>query len=375
MIYFDNAATSWPKPSETKEEVFKALERFGANPGRGSYGFAKKTKAYLEDARKEIAEFLGIYPYENLIFTSGNTMSSNIVVNHYKKRKGNVLYTAAEHNSIIRSVKSAESAESGSTNIDLCKNTNKGLKAFESESEENVKLIAVNHASNVFGAIQPIEKVIKLANYKKIPILGDLAQTAGIITFSPTKEGLDFASYAGHKSLLGYGGIGCLYVRNPEQLNPLIYGGTGTFSHIAEQFSVSPSGFEAGTVNMIGIASMLGGIRYIKKKGINKIREHELNLTEYFIKGLKRIPKAVVYEFRALPRVPVVSLNIENRMPGEVAMILEKKANICVRAGLHCAPDAHRTIGTLAKGTVRFSFGPFNTISEIDTALSVLADI
>ena len=372
IIYFDNAATSWPKPPETKEEVFKAMERFGANPGRGSYRFAMDTKEYLESARKEIAEFLGVYPHENLIFTAGNTMSSNIVINHYKNEPGNVLYTGAEHNSIIRSVKTAETAENKTISIDILKNTKDGLKRFERESEGKVKLAVVNHGSNVLGAIQPLAEVIKIANRKNIPILGDMAQTAGLIPFSPTEAGLDFASYAGHKSLLGYGGIGCLYVRNPQQLKPLIYGGTGTLSHVAEQFSVAPSGFEAGTVNILGVASLLGGIRYIKKIGMNKIREHELGLTEYFLKGLKEIPRIKVYHFSDLPQLPVVSLNVEGKMPGEVALYLEKQAGICVRAGLHCAPDAHKTVGTLAKGTVRFSFGHFNTYAEIDTALNVL---
>lgn len=375
MIYFDNAATSWPKPPETKNEIIRVMESYGANPGRGAYPFAKDTLDYMEGARAEIANFLEIKPADHLIFTGGNTESANVVLRSLLETGDHLVYTSLEHNATGRPIHLLEKQGIQTTMIPISGDEEKDLIAIEKSIRKNTKLFVINHGSNVLGYLEPLEKIIALAKRYNILVFADMAQTAGIIPFFAAASGIDFIAYAGHKSLLGYGGIGLLYIREPQRLKPFIYGGTGTLSHLIDQPSIVPTGFEAGTRNLIGIGSLLGGIRYIKKRSIEDICNHELALTDKFLKGLKELPHIRVYLLNSKTELPVVSLNIKNMDPGKVALALAEKKDICVRAGLHCAPFAHDTIGTKAYGTVRFSFGPFNKKEEVDEALNVLESI
>jgi cysteine desulfurase family protein len=373
MIYFDNAATSYPKPKEVKEEVIYVMDHCGANPGRGGYEFAKRTSQYMEEARKEIADFLNIIPSKNLLFTSGATEGANIVLKSCLSKGEHLLYTGAEHNATSRPVKWLETAGIKTTKVPVSGNKITDLRAFERLIQNNTRLFVVNHGSNVFGYIQPLTEIIALAKRYGILVFADMAQTAGFLDYDIAASGIDFACFAGHKSLMGYGGVGLLYVRDPYLLKPLIYGGTGSMSHLLNQPPVLPSGFEAGTHNLIGIGSLLGGVRYLKKQTIAAVREHERELSNQFLSGVKNMSHITIYDMaKDEERLPVVSLNIKDHAPGDVAGQLEKRAGICVRAGLHCSPTAHETIGTLATGTVRFSFGAFNSKLEVDAALNVL---
>ena len=370
MIYFDNAATSWPKPCETKSEVLNVMERYGANPGRGAYPFAKETAAYMESARRELADFLGVTP-EHLIFTSGNTESANLVLKSALRPGEHLIYTSLEHNAVRRA---AHYLAKNGAEITMVSGGDAEtlLRETENAIRENTRLIAVNHGSNVTGAVQPLAEAAKLGAKHGIPVFGDLAQTAGVLDFSPEKAGLAFAAYAGHKSLLGYGGVGALYVRDPLSLRPLLHGGTGILSYLKDQPRIVPGGFEAGTRNLLGVGSLLGGVRYIKKRSMAKIREHETELAEFFAGELKKMPHIRVYRREGTFSLPVVSLNVAGMSGDQVASYLARKGDICVRAGLHCAPDAHAALGTEHWGTVRFSFGPFNTIAEAEEGLRLL---
>lgn len=375
MIYFDNAATSWPKPSETKEEMRRVMENFGANPGRGAYTFAKETLAYMEEARAEIADFLGVIPPRHLIFTSGNTESANFVLKTCLHQGDHVIYTSLEHNAVLRPLKFMEKQGVSLTMVPFSPDKDAFLSHLEGAIQNNTRLIAVNHGSNVFGAVLPLREIIDMAKQNRLLIFTDMAQTAGFLDFPVSIEGLDFAAFAGHKSLMGYGGIGLLYIRDPKTLSPFIHGGTGSMSHLTNQPSILPAGFEAGTRNLAGIGSLLGGVRFLKRRGLPRIREHERLCYRRFKEGLKRLSHIEVYDFESDDHLPVISFNVKDMFPGEVALALDKKAGICGRAGLHCAPLAHQTIGTLNRGTIRFSFGPFNTAEEIDKALNVLDTI
>ena len=375
MIYFDNAATSWPKPEETRSEMLRVMERFGANPGRGAYAFAKETSAYMESARKEIADFLGVIPHRHLIFTGGNTESANVVIKSCLSPGDHAVCTSMEHNAVYRPLKWMERRGVALTVVPYSPKKETFLSALESSLKKNTRLIAVNHGSNVFGAVTPLGDIIDLGKKYNIPVFADMAQTAGYLDFPVSVEGLDFAAFAGHKSLLGYGGVGLLYIRNPKNLSPLLHGGTGSMSHLSDQPPVLPSGFEAGTRNLAGIGSLLGGIRYLKKRGLDSIREHEMKCFHRFRQGLMSLSQVELCDFDVPEHLPVISFNIKDMFPGEVATALDKKAGICIRAGLHCAPLAHQTMGTLDRGTVRFSFGPFNTEEEVDLALNILNDI
>lgn len=376
MIYFDNAATSHPKPKEVQAEVVNVMEHFGANPGRGGYAFAKETSQYMETARKEIADFLSIRPYKNLLFTSGATEGANVVLKSCLKKGEHLIYTGAEHNATGRPVKWLQSAEIQVSKVPVSGKKETDLKAFEGLIRNNTRLFVVNHGSNVFGYIQPLAEIIALAKRYGILVFADMAQTAGYLDLEIAASGVDFACFAGHKGLMGYGGIGLLYVRDPTLIRPLLHGGTGSMSRLLNQPAVLPSGFEAGTRNLLGIGSLLGGVRHLKKRTLVAVREHEKALAKRFLDGLRELPQAIVYDVGAEQcRLPVVSLNIRDHAPGDVAAELEKRANICVRAGLHCAPLAHETIGTTAAGTVRFSFGVFNCEAEVDVALNALSSL
>ena len=375
MIYFDNAATSWPKPSETKEEMLRAAERYGANPGRGGYAFAKETSAYMESARKEIADFLGVIPSRHLIFTGGNTESANLVIKSCLRPGDHAICTSMEHNAVYRPLKEREKHCVELTEIPYSRDKETFLGSMEAAIKPNTRLIAVNHGSNVFGAVTPLREVIDLAKKYRIPVFADMAQTAGFLDFPAAAEGLDFAAYAGHKGLLGYGGIGLLYIRDPQIVSPLIHGGTGSLSRLTNQPRILPSGFEAGTRNLIGIGALLGGVRYLKKRGLASVREHEMNCYRRFREGLRALNHIEIYEADLREHLPVISFNVKDLPPAAVALALDQKAGICGRAGLHCSPSAHRVIGTEQRGTLRFSFGPFNTAEEVDIALNVLNDI
>ena len=372
MIYFDNAATSWPKPPETKKEMLRAAERYGANPGRGGYSFAKETSAYMESARKEIADFLGVIPSRHLVFTSGNTESANIVIKSCLKPGDHALCTSMEHNAVYRPLKEMEKRGVELTEVPYSSDQEIFLGSIEEALRKNTRLIAINHGSNVFGALNPLSEITATAKKYGIPVFADMAQTAGFLDFQSSVEGLDFAAYAGHKGLLGYGGVGLLYIRDPQTVSPLLHGGTGSLSRLTNQPSILPSGFEAGTRNLIGIGALLGGVRYLKKRGLASVREHEMNCYQRFREGLRALPHIETYEADLREHLPVISFNVKDLSPAAVASALDQKGGICSRAGLHCAPAAHRVIGTEQRGTIRFSFGPFNTAEEVDFALNVL---
>ena len=375
MIYFDNAATSWPKPMETKKEVWNVMEHYGANPGRGAYLPAKKASEYMEQSRKEIAEFLGISKPEHLIFTGGDTESSNVVLKGSIKAGDHVIFSSLEHNATLRPLKAMEKRGVQLSLWKISGRTEEDLEKLESLIRNNTKMIVACHGSNVTGTLQHLKKIVSLAKNYGIMVFADMAQTAGILNTSVEEIGVDFASYAGHKSLLGYGGIGLLYIKDPEFAEPLIHGGTGFMSHLLNQPKILPSGFEAGTRNMLGIGSLRGGICYIRKRGMKTIWEHEQMLTDHFRKELKFLTQVRVYDPVSEERLPVVSLNVADYAPDDVASYLSEQGEVCVRSGLHCAPEAHEEIGTLDRGTVRFSFGPFNTVSEVDRACDLLESI
>ena len=375
MIYMDNAATSWPKPEETKREIEKVMEKFAANPGRGAYPLAKGAAKYLKTARKEIADFLGIDHSEHLIFTSGNTESANIVLKSFLKPGDHLIYTSSEHNAVRRPIYDLSKKGVAATMVDVCAEEEQFLERIKKAFCGNTKLLVINAGSNVTGHLNPLTRAAEIAKKRNIRVYADMAQTAGIINISPRETNVDFMGYAGHKGLNGFGGIGALYVRDPSLLNPLILGGTGKLSYLKNQAGYLPEGFEAGTQNLIGIGGMLGGIRYIKKQGRNRICEHEAELTSYFLEELKKMDHIKVYRFRKGSELPVVSLNVGGMFADRTAEILAKKADIAVRSGLHCAPDMHRQIGTAKTGSVRFSFGFHNTFDQIDDALKILYEL
>lgn len=376
MIYLDNAATTWPKPETVYQAMLEAVRDKGANPGRGSHNLAREAGRIIYETRELLAQLFNVADPARIIFTCNATDSLNLALKGFLQAGDHVITSSMEHNAMARPLKILE--EKG-VEVTYLACTEEGILSPCQVAEaikENTKLVALNHASNVVGTIQPIEEIGQITRTKGIKFLLDAAQTAGVLLLDVEKIGIDLLAFPGHKSLLGPQGTGGLYIREGIDLVPAREGGTGGNSESFYLPEILPDRYESGTPNTPGIAGLGAGVKFILEKGIAKIREHEEELTKQFLRGLKTIEKIKVYGVQDSTRqAPVVALNIGEEGSSEIAFILDKAFGIAVRAGLHCAPLAHKTIGTLDQGVVRFSFGYFNTAEEIEYTLDSLQKI
>jgi cysteine desulfurase family protein len=376
-IYLDNAATSFPKPKEVYEAVNKAMTEIGANPGRGGHKLSLLASRIVFDCREELANFFNIPDSKNIIFTSNATEALNLAIKGILKEGDKVITTPLEHNSVLRPLSKLQ--KELNIKVTYIKCNDKGLFTPEDVFpllDENIKLIVITHASNVIGNISPIEEIFSYCRKKKILTLLDAAQTAGLIPIDVEKMSIDLMACPGHKSLLGPHGTGFLYIRNGIELDTLKEGGTGTESSSIIQPLELPERFEAGTLNMPGIAGLLAGIKFIKNVGLENIRNHELKLMRKLVEGLNNIKNVKLYGALTPEKMTsTLSFNLINLDCSEVGFILDEVYNIYTRVGLHCAPLAHKTIGTYPSGTVRVSPGYFNTEGDIDEFLRAIEEI
>ncbi|MDO4542524.1 MAG: aminotransferase class V-fold PLP-dependent enzyme [Bacillota bacterium] len=376
MIYFDNAATSYPKPPCVYQEMENALINYGGNPGRGSYPLAHKAAKYLYESRSIISRFLGAAKPAQIIFTLNATEAANTVLRGYLRKGEEVVYFSTEHNANFRPLKALELKGIKLTKVKVWDDDEKTISGLLRALTPKTRLIVACYGSNVSGKILPLAKIIEAAHCYGAAVYSDMAQTAGFLPLELTALGVDFAAFAGHKSLLGPPGTGLLYVKDEGLLEPLKTGGTGSNSQSPYQPKNYPDALESGSLNLPGIGGLAAGINYLQEYGEEKVFKHEAGLTREFMKNLKFLKNVEVYGPEAEElRLPVVSLNVRGKTPEEVSEILYREGEIAVRAGLHCAPEAHRTLGTFPTGTVRFSFGLFNTMSQVNTALDVLSAI
>lgn len=376
MIYLDNAATTYPKPNEVYENVMDAMKRYGANPGRGSHAMAIEGAKMIYDTREEIAELFNFDNPLNVIYTFNATDSLNLAIKGSLQPGDHVITTAMEHNSVLRPV--FELQNNGITNtIVECNNDGTiELSNIEKAIKHNTKLIITTHVSNLTGTIMPIEEIGELCRYYGIPYLVDAAQSAGVLEIDMKKMNIDLLAFPGHKGLLGPQGTGGLLIRDGFKLKEIREGGTGSESSKLTQPDFYPDKFESGTLNLPGIAGLNAGVKYIKSKGTKSILSHENKLIELFINGIKNNDKIKIYGSKDISkRCGVIPLNIMGLDSSELAYILDSEYEIAVRPGLHCAPLAHKTIGTDKLGAVRFSVGPFNTESDINAAVNALNEI
>lgn len=376
MIYFDNAATTWPKPEEVYESVEYTMRCYGANPGRGGHRMALDAARLVYDARQLLADFFNAESPKNIVFTSNTTDALNTAIKGVLRPKDHVITTSMEHNSVARPLYALKKV---GVEWDIVRCDSKGLldpDDVKKAIKPNTRLIVATHASNVTGTIMPVKEIGEIARERGILFLVDAAQTAGAVPIDVREMKIDLLAFPGHKALYGPQGTGGLYVREGVKIVPIKEGGTGSFSEELEQPGALPDLLESGTLNTPGIAGLAAGVRFIKKRGIENIRAWEENITEKFLEGLNKIDRVEVYG----PKDPrkmcaVVSLNMEGMDSSELAYILDSRFEIQVRPGLHCSPLAHATIGTKEKGAVRFSFSIFNTEGEIDRALEALKKI
>jgi len=378
-VYLDNAATTRFKPDSVIDEMTNFLKNLNCSPGRGGYECAMKSGRKVMNARFTINDFFNGSDVENVIFTKNITESLNFLIKGLLKKGDHVITTTLEHNAVLRPLNQLEDKNLIETSYIKC--SQDGLldpQDIEKEIKNNTKLIILNHASNVTGTILPALEVGKIAKKHGLFYALDTAQTAGLLDLDFKKLNLDFLGFTGHKGLLGPQGIGGMILSNRlvNKMDSLITGGTGSLSESVKQPDFLPDKFESGTLNTPGIIGLKAGIEYINNKGINNLYQHEIELFKSFLSGLNELDNIEVYGSKDLNnKVPTVSLSVKGYDLGDLGFKLAEKYGIMVRSGLHCAPLAHKTIGTYPEGTLRFSLGINTTKDDIDYTLEVLAKL
>lgn len=376
MIYFDNAATSFPKPTIVYDEIMDAMMNYGGNPGRSGHKIALKSSRGIFNTRSKISKLFNIKDPMNVIFTFNCTQSLNMGIKGLLKPGDHVITTSMEHNSVLRPIIFLEKLGVKSTIVQGDSMGRINPKDIEDSIRGETKLIVTTHISNLTGTIVDIQRIGEIAKKHGILYLVDGAQSAGVYPIDVEKMNIDILAFPGHKGLLGPQGTGGLYIREGIDIIESFQGGTGSVSDSLEQPDMMPDKFESGTPNTPGIIGLGAGIEYIMEKGIDHIRQKEEQLTKHFIEEVKNIEKIKLYgPLEICHHAPVVALNVGDCDSSEISYMLDEKYDIAVRPGLHCAPLGHKTIGTFKQGVVRFSFGYKNTHDEIELGIRALKDI
>jgi len=375
VIYFDNAATSYPKPPSVIQACQDFFLKAGGNPGRSGHRMSLQSARIVFQAREALAAFFGAVDSSRLIFTSNATEALNLVILGTLREGDHVVTSSMEHNAVMRPLRHLERARS--VEITVVRSKPDGTvepSEIAGALRSDTALIVMNHSSNVVGTVLPVKEVAALKG--SVPLLVDAAQTAGVMPIDVQRDGIDFLAFTGHKSLWGPTGTGGLYIRPGLQPAPLRFGGTGSLSEKEEMPDFLPDCYESGTLNMTGIAGLLAGLEEVERAGLPAIREHEKLLTGKLLEGLKTIDGITIYGTCDPDRqTATVSFNIEGLTSSDITGELDRRFNIMTRSGLQCAPAAHRTIGTHPVGTVRVSMGWFNTVQEVDYLIESLAEI
>lgn len=374
-IYFNNAATTFPKPKGVAEAVYNYIMYNGSNIARGADMSGMSAQKAVYETRSSLADFFNFNKPENVIFTSGVTESLNMVIKGMLKDGNHVLVSSLEHNAVMRPLN--QMVKNGVT-FDRIPCDKCGRMLWNDDLiKENTTAVIINHASNVCGTIVPIEEIGKVCRKRGLKLIVDAAQSAGCIKIDMEKMNIDALCFTGHKGLFGPQGIGGVILTDDmaEMIEPIISGGTGSMSDSENIPDFMPDKFEGGTKNIPGIYGLREGIKFINEVGIENIHSKEMKLVEKFIAGVKNIDGFKIAGIQETDgRTAVVSL-YGNRDMAEIAFELEKNYGIVTRVGLHCSPNSHKALGTFPNGTIRFSFGYFNTEEEIEIALAALKNI
>lgn len=375
MIYMDNAATSFPKPDAVWEAVVDCGKNRGGNPGRSGHRLAVAAAREIFATREALGELFNAGDSSRIVFSWNATGALNTALQGYLDRGGHVITSSMEHNSVMRPLHALQ--QKGAITFTAVPCSSRGEldpDDVKRAVRADTRLIVLTHASNVCGTILPLEKVKQLL--PDIPLLVDAAQTAGVIPIDVRGSGIDMLAFSGHKGLLGPMGTGGLYVGPDVNLASFIQGGTGSRSENLEQPSFLPDALESGTLNLPGLCGLRVGAEFIRKAGIEKIRRHECAITKLLIEGLSEIGKIHIHGVKdPQKQTAVVSLTINGADPGEIARALDTDFGIASRASLHCAPLAHRTLGTFPTGTVRLSMSYFTTGEDVMETIRALQAI
>jgi cysteine desulfurase/selenocysteine lyase len=379
MIYLDNAATSWPKPPEVLKAIANVLEQAGGNPGRSGHRLSIAAARVVYDTREDIARLFNCPDPLRIIFTENATHALNLAMYGLLKKGDRVVTSSMEHNSIMRPLRDLEKKDVKLVVVPGNRDGTLNLKEFAKAVTRGTRLVATVHASNVTGTITPLADVVKIAHRAGAMVLVDAAQSAGVVPIDIQSMGIDLLAFTGHKGPLGPTGTGALVIGenvDTGQIAPLARGGTGSQSEKQEQPEFIPDKFESGTPNVIGIAGLGAGIRFVMKKGVTAIWEHEKKLRKTLREGLAAIKGITVYGPASSDEaVGIVSFIIKGKTVSEIGQRLDEEYGILTRVGLHCAPAAHQTIGSFPEGTIRLSPGVFTAMDEIQQTLKAIERI
>lgn len=373
MIYLDNAATTGKKPPEVIRAVDNALRIYSANPGRGGHKPSMSASAAVYSVRKKLADFFGASGPENVVFTMNCTHSINTVLKGVLKKGDHAVTSSLEHNAVVRPLVKTGAVFDVAT-VSLT-DDNLTLSEFERKIRPETRLVICTGASNVLGKTLPIGKIGALCRARGVLFAVDAAQTAGVLPINMREMNIDYLCIAPHKGLYAPMGVGVLICEQPIE-NTLIEGGTGTNSAETVQPDFLPERLESGTINVPEIMGISAGIDYVNRLGTDRLYTHELGLTAMLWTELSKMPHIKLYTNKPEPYAfaPVISFNVKGRKSAETAAYLNERG-IAVRGGLHCAPLAHRQIGTLESGTVRASASAFNTPYDIAALVSALKNV
>lgn len=377
MIYLDNGATTFPKPSSVLHRMVETYLRMGVSPGRGSYDLAAQAEEYVADVRAKAAKFFGAPDPDRVIFTSNATDALNIALQGMLRPGDHVISTRLEHNSVLRPLHHLRLK--GVIEYDLVPFAGNGFvdpAEIVAAMKSNTRLVVMCHASNVLGTIQPISEVGRLCASRGVSLVIDAAQTAGVVPIDIDSCHIAALAFTGHKSMLGPTGIGGLVLNRGIDVEPTRFGGTGVDSRTLTHTEDLPYRLEAGTLNLLGIIGLSEAMDFLGKEGILSIHAREMKLLGKLRDSLFSIDRIEVYCAEDLSNhVALLTANVRGMAPEVVGAILDGDFDIAVRVGLQCAPLVHESLGTSPAGGVRFSLGPFNTEEEIERTSAAMKAI
>jgi cysteine desulfurase family protein len=379
MIYLDHAATSWPKPPEVLAAMHNFLEHAGGNPGRSGHRLSIEAGRVVYDTREALADFFGIHDPLRVIFTPNATYGLNIAIRGLVQPGDRVITGGMEHNAVMRPLRAQEQR---GVQVEVVAADSQGMlspEGFRVALREKTRLVIINHASNVTGSIAPLAEIAALTHEAGALLLVDAAQTAGVLPIDMSALGIDLLAFTGHKGLQGPPGTGGLMLADsfaPNLLDPLVRGGTGSRSEFEIQPDDLPDRYESGTPNGVGIAGLGAGLKWLKERGVASLREHEKTLATRLREGLSSIPGLRLYgPADPMLATAVVSFTLAGKRVSEIGYRLDDEFNILCRVGLHCAPAAHRSIGSFPEGTVRLAVGPRANLEDIEATIQAVKGI
>jgi cysteine desulfurase family protein len=379
LIYLDNAATSFPKPEAVIQAMTDFMREAGGNPGRSGHRLSIEAGRVIFEARERIAALFAISDSSRVIFGQNATEGINLGLKGLLRKRDHIITSSMEHNSVMRPLRALEREGVELTVVPCSREGFLTPEEIKKAIRKNSRMVVLNHGSNVVGTLLPLQSVGNICREYGLLFLVDAAQTAGVLPIDMEKEKIDLLAFTGHKALFGPQGTGGLILGervNEKNIEPLKRGGTGSRSEREEQPDFLPDLCESGTPNAVGLAGLKAGLDFVFGIGIEKIRDHERKLTAQLIQGLRKIPGTVVYgPGDAERQCATISFNLQGWIPSELSFRLDEEFGILTRVGLHCAPSAHRTIGTFPEGTVRVSMSYLNTEEEIGKALEAIRQL